>query len=46
MGCSIDSSKKEVYSNSGLPQETRKISNKRSNFITKETKKIRNEAQS
>ena len=28
MGCSKNSSKKEVYSNTGLPQETRKISNK------------------
>ena len=27
MGCSKISSKKEVYSNTGLPQETRKISN-------------------
>ena len=27
MGCSKSSSKREVYSNTGLPQETRKISN-------------------
>ena len=30
MGCSKSSSKKEVYSNTSLPQETRKISNKQS----------------
>ena len=28
MGCSKSSSKREVYSDTGLPQETRKISNK------------------
>ena len=28
MGCNKSSSKREVYSNTNLPQETRKISNK------------------
>ena len=27
MGCSKSSSKREIYSDTGLPQETRKISN-------------------
>ena len=31
MGCSKSSSKREAYSNSSSPQETRKISNKQSN---------------
>ena len=29
MGCIKSSSKREVYSNTSLPQETRKISNKK-----------------
>ena len=33
MGFSKSSSKKEVYSNTILPQETRKISNKQPNLI-------------
>ena len=32
MGCSKSSSKREVYSNTILPQETRKISNKQPNL--------------
>ena len=32
MGCSKSSSKREVYSNTSLPQETRIISNKQSNL--------------
>ena len=39
MGCSISSSKKEVYSNAGLPQETRKIPNKQPNLLPKRTRK-------
>ena len=35
MGCSKSSSKREVYSNTILPQETRKISNKKHNFAPK-----------
>ena len=32
MGCSKSGTKREVYSNTGLPQETWKISNKQSNL--------------
>ena len=32
MGCSRSSCKREIYSNTSLPQETRKISNKQSNL--------------
>ena len=39
MECSISSSKREVYSNTSLPQETRKISNKQSNLTPKGTEK-------
>ena len=35
MGCSKSSSKREVYSNTSLPQETRKISNKQPNLTPK-----------
>ena len=35
MGCSKSSSKREVYSNTILPQETRKTSSIKSNFTTK-----------
>ena len=41
MGCSKSSSKREAYSNSISPQETRKISNKQSNPTPKATKKNR-----
>ena len=39
MGCSKSSSKREVYSNTILPQETRKTSNRQPNFIPKTTGK-------
>jgi len=39
MGYSKSSSKREVYSNTILPQDTRKISNRQSNFIPKTTGK-------
>ena len=39
MGCSKSSSKREVYSNSISPQETRKISNKQSNPTLNQRKK-------
>ena len=35
MGCSKSSSKREVYNNTILPQETRNISNKQSNRTPK-----------
>ena len=35
MGCSKSSSKREVYSNTILPQETRSISNKKPNLTPK-----------
>ena len=41
MGCSKSTSKREVYSNKILPQETRKISNRQPNFTTKTTGKRR-----
>ena len=41
MGCSKCSSKREVYSNTILPQETRKTLNRRSNFTPKATGKRR-----
>ena len=39
MGCSKSSSKREFYSYTSLPQETRKISNKQSNVTPKELEK-------
>ena len=39
MGCSKSSSKREVYSNTILPQETRKTSNRQPNFMPKTTGK-------
>ena len=39
MGCSQSSSKREVYSNTILPQETRKRSNRQPNFTPKITGK-------
>ena len=39
MGCSKSSSKREVYSNTILPQETRKTSNRQHNFTPKTTGK-------
>ena len=41
MGCSKSSSKREVYSNTSLPQETRKISKKQPNFTPKVTRERR-----
>ena len=35
MGCNKSSSKREVYSNTILPQETRKTSNRQPNFTLK-----------
>ena len=46
MGCSKRSSKREVYSNTTLPQETRKASNRKPNFTSKtgkRTKKLQNQ---
>ena len=39
MGCSKSSSKREVYRNTILPQETRKTLNKQPNFTPKTTGK-------
>ena len=39
MGYSKSSSKREVYSNKILPQETRKTSNRQPNFTPKMTRK-------
>ena len=39
MGCSKSSSKREVYSNTILPQEARKTSNRQPNFTPKTTGK-------
>ena len=39
MGCSKNSSKREVYSNTILPQETRKTLNRKPNFTTKKLEK-------
>ena len=41
MGCNQGSPKREVYSNTILPQETRKTSNRQPKFTTKTTGKIR-----
>ena len=41
MGCSENSSKREVYSYTSLPQETRKISNQQSNLTPKGTRERR-----
>ena len=41
MGFSKSSSKREVYSNTVLPQETRKTSNRQSNFTPNKTGKRR-----
>ena len=39
MGCNKSSSKMKVYSNTILPQETRKTSNRQPNFIPKQLEK-------
>ena len=44
MGCRKSSSKREVYSNTILPQETRKTSNRQPNFTPKTTGKRRTKA--
>ena len=41
VGCSTSSSKREVYSNTILPQETRKASTRQPNFTPKATGKRR-----
>ena len=41
MGCSKSSSKREVYSNTILPQETRETSNRQPDFTPKTTGKRR-----
>ena len=41
MQCRKSSSKREVYSNTILPQETRKTSNRQPNFTAKTTAKRR-----
>ena len=41
MGCSKSSSKREDYSSTILPQETRKTSNRQPNFTPKTTGKRR-----
>ena len=41
MGCSKSSSKRETYSNTILPQETRKTLNRQPNFTPKPTGKRR-----
>lgn len=46
MGCSRSSSKREVYSNTSLLQETRKISNKQPNLIPKATRERTNKTES
>ena len=39
MGCNKNCSKREVYRNTRLPQETRKVSNKQPNLPLKELEK-------
>ena len=46
MACSKSNSKREVYSNTGLPQETRKMSNKQPNLTSKGIRKRTYKAQS
>ena len=41
MGCNKSSPKREIYSNTILPQETRKTSNRQPNFTPKTTEKRR-----
>ena len=45
MGCSKISPKRKGYSDTGLPQETRKISNKQLNIPLKSIRKITNKIQ-
>ena len=46
MGCSKSSSKREVYSNTILPQETRNISNKQPNLTPKAIRETTKKPQS
>ena len=46
MGCSKSSSKRVVYSNTILPQETRNISNKQPNLTPKAIRERTNKPQS
>ena len=39
MGCSKSSSERNVHSNTGLPQDTRKIPKEQTNFTPIETRK-------
>ena len=41
MGFSKSNAKRQVHSNTSLPQETRETSNKQPTFISKGTRKIR-----
>ena len=41
MGCSKSTSKRDVYSNTSLPQETRKSSNRQPNFTSKAARERR-----
>ena len=43
MGHCKSNAKGKIHSNTGLPQETRKKSNKKPNFTSKRTRKGRNE---
>jgi len=43
LGCSKSCSKREVYSNAGIPQEARKISNKQPNLTSKRARKKKEE---
>ena len=42
LGCRKSCSKREVYSNTGLPQEARKVSNKKPNLTPSQTRNRRN----
>ena len=45
LGCSKNSSEREIYSNTGLPQKARKISNKQYNLIPNRARKRTNKIQ-
>ena len=46
IGCSKNRSKGKLYGNEGLPQETRKISNKQPNLLSQKKGKGKEEQQS
>ena len=46
LGCSKSDSKREVYSNTGVPQEGRKNSNEKPNLIPNRTRKRRTKTKS